>query len=60
MGRLIGLLIAVAAIIIILVYFGFLQVSPEGEQAIDDAADSVGEAVENTGEAIQGEAADGN
>ncbi|ETW13887.1 hypothetical protein ATO8_03316 [Roseivivax marinus] len=53
MRTLLGLVILIVAVIAVLIFFGFLQLSPEGEQAIDGAQDSVGEALENTGEAIQ-------
>ncbi|SFD48245.1 hypothetical protein [Roseivivax sediminis] len=60
MGRIIGIVIAVAIVVALLIYFGFIQISPEGEAALEDAQDNVGEAVENTGEAIQDENTDGN
>ncbi|QFS84201.1 hypothetical protein FIU97_15715 [Roseivivax sp. THAF40] len=57
MSKLIGFIIAVIVIIAILIFFGFLDLSPEGEAAIENTQQNVGEAIENTGEAIQG---DGN
>ena len=50
-------LIAIAAVVVlviaILVFSGFLNLSPEGESALDNATENVGEAMENTGQAIQ-------
>ncbi|ETX27149.1 hypothetical protein [Roseivivax isoporae] len=51
--RIIGLLILVAVVIAALVYVGFIDISPEGEEALDNAADRVGTAVEETGQAIR-------
>ncbi len=53
MGRVVGLLIAVAVVLAILIWAGFIELSPEGEAALENAQENVGEAVENTGEAIQ-------
>lgn len=58
MRNLIGIAVIVVLVIAILVYGGFLNLSPEGESAIDDAQQSVGEAVESTGQAIR-DAGDG-
>ena len=63
MRNLLLLIIAVVIVIAILIYSGFLNLSPEGEAAMDNARDSVGQAVEKAGETLQntGQAAqDGN
>lgn len=53
MRNLVGIAVIVVVVIAILVYAGFLNLSPEGESALDNAQESDGEAVENTGEAIR-------
>lgn len=53
MSRLVGLIVLVVIVIAILIFFGFIELSPEGEAALEGASDSVGEAVENTGQAIK-------
>ncbi|MHA7876928.1 hypothetical protein [Roseivivax sp.] len=53
MSRLIGLVVLVAIVIAVLLYFGFIELSPEGEAALEETQENVGTAIENTGEALQ-------
>jgi hypothetical protein len=53
MRNLIGIILVVVVVIAVLIFSGFLNLSPEGETALDNAQESVGEAVENTGQAIR-------
>ncbi|ETX14895.1 hypothetical protein OCH239_20985 [Roseivivax halodurans JCM 10272] len=57
MGRLVGLVVLVIVVLVVLVWLGFIQLSPEGEEALENTQENVGQAVENTGEALQGDAA---
>ncbi len=52
--RIIGLIIAVVVVLAILVYLGFVDVSPKGEAALDRTRENVGNALQTTGEAIRG------
>lgn len=54
MRNLIGIAFIVIVVIALLIFTGVLNLSPEGEQAIEGAQQNVGEAMQNTGEAIQG------
>ncbi|SIS60069.1 hypothetical protein SAMN05421759_101688 [Roseivivax lentus] len=55
MSKLIGFIVAVVVVIAVLIFFGFIDLSPEGEAAIENTQENVGEAVEDAGEAIQGD-----
>lgn len=54
MSRIIGIILIVIVVIALLVWFGFMNVTPEGERAIDETQQGVGGAIEDTGSAIQG------
>ncbi|SPJ25363.1 hypothetical protein [Palleronia abyssalis] len=55
MRTLVLLILAVTVIVAILIATGFLDLSPEGEAAIEDARENVGGAIEEAGEAVQGD-----
>lgn len=54
MRNIVLVLVAAAILIAILVVTGFLNLSPEGEEQLDNARENVGEAVEDAGQAIEG------
>ena len=53
MSRVFGLILVVLIVVVLLVWSGFLNLSPEGEQALDETREGIGAAVEETGNAIQ-------
>ncbi|PZX16190.1 hypothetical protein LX81_02041 [Palleronia aestuarii] len=54
MRNILGLALVIIVVIAILVYAGVLNLTPDGERALEDAQRNVGEAVEDAGRAIQG------
>ncbi len=53
MGRILALILLIGIIIWGLIYFDVLALTPEGQQALDNAQDTIGEAASDTGDAIQ-------
>lgn len=62
MGRILGLILLVALVLALLVYFDIIAFTPEGQEALDNAQEAVGEALGEAGDALQeaGENASGN
>ena len=54
MRNLVLLILAVVVGVVILIGLGFLDLTPEGAEAIDSVQENVGQAVQATGEAIEG------
>lgn len=53
MSRILGIVLIVIIVIVLLIWSGYLNLTPEGERAIDETQGGVGEVVEDTGTAIQ-------
>ncbi|SFG55262.1 hypothetical protein SAMN04488020_102520 [Palleronia marisminoris] len=53
MSRIIGIVIIVVVAIALLIWFGFMDITPEGERVIDETQGGVGEVIEDAGTAIQ-------